>query len=71
MTAWPLPLVALGVALALTTLVWLASLAKRDASIIDVFWGRASSSWAGSTSPRGTGRPCASRWWSAWSPSGA
>jgi steroid 5-alpha reductase family enzyme len=27
------------VALAMTTLVWLASLAKRDASIIDVFWG--------------------------------
>jgi len=39
MPAWPLPVVALGVAVAMTTLVWLASLAKRDASIIDVFWG--------------------------------
>ena len=39
MTAWPLPVIALGVALAMTTLVWLLSLAKRDASIIDVFWG--------------------------------
>lgn len=33
--AWP----GLAVALSLTTLVWLASLAKRDASIIDIFWG--------------------------------
>lgn len=33
--AWP----GLGVALALTTVVWLASLVKRDASIIDSFWG--------------------------------
>ena len=39
MTGWPLPVIALGVALAMTTLVWLLSLAKRDASIIDVFWG--------------------------------
>ena len=39
MTAWPLPVMALGVALAMTTLLWLVSLAKRDASIIDVFWG--------------------------------
>jgi len=39
MTAWPLPVVGLVVALAMTTLVWLASLVKRDASIIDVFWG--------------------------------
>ena len=39
MAAWPLPVVGLVVALALTTLVWLASLVKRDASIIDVFWG--------------------------------
>ena len=31
--------IALVVALAMTTLVWLASLVKRDASIIDVFWG--------------------------------
>ncbi len=29
----------LGAALALTTLVWLVSLVKRDVSIIDVFWG--------------------------------
>ena len=33
--AWPGLLVALG----LTTLVWLTSLIKRDASIIDIFWG--------------------------------
>jgi steroid 5-alpha reductase family enzyme len=33
--AWP----GLGVALALTTVIWLASLVKRDASIIDTFWG--------------------------------
>jgi len=39
MAAWPLPVVGLVVAIALTTLVWLASLVKRDASIIDVFWG--------------------------------
>ena len=32
-------LVALGVALTLMTLVWVVSLVKRDASIIDVFWG--------------------------------
>lgn len=29
----------LAVALGLTTLLWLVSLLKRDASIIDVFWG--------------------------------
>jgi steroid 5-alpha reductase family enzyme len=29
----------LAVALALTTLVWLVSLIRRDASIIDIFWG--------------------------------
>ncbi len=32
--AWPGLVVALG----LTTLVWLASLVKRDASIVDIFW---------------------------------
>ena len=32
-------LAGLGAALALMTLVWVASLAKRDASIIDIFWG--------------------------------
>ncbi len=32
-------LLGLGAALALMTLVWLASLPKRDASIIDAFWG--------------------------------
>ena len=31
--------IALAVALALVTLVWVASVVKRDASIIDVFWG--------------------------------
>ena len=36
---WPVPAVALVLAIALMTLVWLASLVKRDASIIDVFWG--------------------------------
>jgi len=39
MAAWPLPVVGLVVVLAMTTLVWLASLVKRDASIIDVLWG--------------------------------
>jgi steroid 5-alpha reductase family enzyme len=29
----------LAAALALTTLVWIGSLARRDASIIDIFWG--------------------------------
>ncbi len=33
--AWP----GLAIALALTTGVWLASVVKRDASIIDIFWG--------------------------------
>ena len=33
--AWP----GLAVAVGLTTAVWLASLAKRDASMIDIFWG--------------------------------
>lgn len=32
-------LLGLGAMLALMTLVWLASLPKRDASIVDVFWG--------------------------------
>ncbi len=32
-------LIALGVALALMTVVWVLSLLKRDASIIDIFWG--------------------------------
>lgn len=39
MAPWPLPAVALGAALGLMTLVWLGSLLKRDASIVDVFWG--------------------------------
>lgn len=34
-----LALPGLGVALALTTLIWLASLIKNDVSIIDIFWG--------------------------------
>jgi steroid 5-alpha reductase family enzyme len=39
MTPWPLLAIALVVALGMMTLVWLASLVKRDASIIDIFWG--------------------------------
>jgi steroid 5-alpha reductase family enzyme len=39
MPSWPLPVVALVVVLALMTLVWVASLVKRDAGIVDVFWG--------------------------------
>jgi hypothetical protein len=37
MAAWSPFWVALGAALAMMTLVWLASLVMRDASIIDVF----------------------------------
>lgn len=36
---WPPLGLALAVALGAMTLVWLASLVKRDASIVDVFWG--------------------------------
>ena len=36
--ALALALPGLAAALALTALVWLASLAKRDASIVDIFW---------------------------------
>jgi steroid 5-alpha reductase family enzyme len=39
MGSWSVPAVALAVALGLMTLVWVASLVKRDASIVDVFWG--------------------------------
>lgn len=39
MSPLPLPAIALVVTLALTTLLWLVSLAKRDAGIIDAFWG--------------------------------
>jgi steroid 5-alpha reductase family enzyme len=39
MTGWSPPWIALVVVLAMMTLVWLASLVKRDASIVDVFWG--------------------------------
>jgi steroid 5-alpha reductase family enzyme len=39
MDAWPVPATGLVAVLALMTLVWLASLVKRDASIVDVFWG--------------------------------
>ena len=34
-----MPFFALGAVLGLMTLVWVASLVKRDASIVDVFWG--------------------------------
>lgn len=39
MAAWSPFWVGLGTALAMMTLVWLASLVLRDASIVDVFWG--------------------------------
>ena len=39
MDSWSVPAVALAVALGLMTLVWVAALVKRDASIVDVFWG--------------------------------
>jgi steroid 5-alpha reductase family enzyme len=39
MDSWSAPAVALAVVLGLATLVWVASLVKRDASIVDVFWG--------------------------------
>jgi steroid 5-alpha reductase family enzyme len=39
MDAWTPFWLALGAILALMTLVWLLSLARRDASIVDVFWG--------------------------------
>jgi steroid 5-alpha reductase family enzyme len=39
MTPWPLLAIALVAALGMMVLVWLASLVKRDVSIIDIFWG--------------------------------
>jgi steroid 5-alpha reductase family enzyme len=39
MAGWLSLGLALGAVLAMTTLLWLASLALRDASIVDVFWG--------------------------------
>ena len=39
MGAWPMPAVSLIAALVMMTLVWAVSLARRDASIVDVFWG--------------------------------
>ncbi|NIR43712.1 MAG: DUF1295 domain-containing protein [Gemmatimonadetes bacterium] len=36
---WTTALAGLAVALGLMTLVWIGSLVKRDASIIDIFWG--------------------------------
>jgi len=39
MTAWSSFGLALAALLMLTTLLWLASLRRRDASIVDVFWG--------------------------------
>ena len=39
MAAWSPFWLALGAILALMTLVWLLSIARRDASIVDVFWG--------------------------------
>jgi steroid 5-alpha reductase family enzyme len=38
-STWSIALIALGAAVGLMTLVWAVSLFKRDASIIDVFWG--------------------------------
>lgn len=37
--AWPPLALSLAALLGVTTLVWLGSLVKRDASIVDVFWG--------------------------------
>ena len=39
MDSWPVPVAALLAALVMMTLVWAGSLVKRDASIVDVFWG--------------------------------
>jgi len=39
MSSWPVPVVALVSVFALMTLVWVLSLVRRDASIVDVFWG--------------------------------
>jgi steroid 5-alpha reductase family enzyme len=39
MDSWTPPAIALAAVLAMMTLVWAASLVKRDASIVDVFWG--------------------------------
>jgi steroid 5-alpha reductase family enzyme len=39
MDSWPPQIIALAAVLGLMTLVWVASLFKRDASIVDVFWG--------------------------------
>jgi steroid 5-alpha reductase family enzyme len=39
MDPWPVPATALVAALGMMTLVWVVSLIKRDASIIDVAWG--------------------------------
>jgi len=39
MDSWPLPATALVAVLAMTTLAWGGSLVKRDASIVDIFWG--------------------------------
>lgn len=39
MSAIELALTGLGIALGMMTLVWVVSLFKRDASIIDIFWG--------------------------------
>jgi steroid 5-alpha reductase family enzyme len=38
MDSWSPLVVALAAALGLMTLVWVASLVRRDASIVDVFW---------------------------------
>jgi steroid 5-alpha reductase family enzyme len=39
MDSWSAPGIALVAVLAMMTVVWVASLVKRDASIVDVFWG--------------------------------
>jgi len=56
MASWPPLVLALVAVLAMTTLVWLLSLVKRDASIIDVFWGLgfAVLGFVTSSSPRAT-----------------
>jgi len=39
MDSWSLQTAALAVVLGMMTLVWVASLLKRDASLVDIFWG--------------------------------
>jgi hypothetical protein len=66
MASWSPFWLALGAVLAMMTLVWLASLILRDASVVDVFWAWASSSRPGPTWPRARPGPYAATSSSAW-----